>query len=198
MKKEIAKNDGLTENQLEILAKIREREASISPLRIKESDSNMGSPAAKTKEELTIQNFCSLGISDEKCVLSLIHQLVMAHPSLTQENGISLINHNSILLSEIGPKTGLEGMLAMQMVGVHNLCMEAMSKAAIKNSSVEALNSATNRVTKLTRTFVAQIEALTRHRNKGKQKMTIEHVHVNSGGQAIIGAVQQGGGGGQE
>ena len=29
---------------------------------------------------------------------------------------------------------------------------------------------------------------------KGQQKMTVEHVHVHEGGQAIVGNVQQGGG----
>jgi hypothetical protein len=34
-----------------------------------------------------------------------------------------------------------------------------------------------------------QIEALQRYRGKGQQKFTVEHVHVNAGGQAIVGAV---------
>jgi hypothetical protein len=48
---------------------------------------------------------------------------------------------------------------------------------------------------KLLRTFTAQIEALQRHRGKGEQKVTVEHVHVHAGGQAIVGAVTPGGGG---
>jgi hypothetical protein len=38
-----------------------------------------------------------------------------------------------------------------------------------------------------------QVEALNRHRGKGQQKVTVEHVHVHKGGQAIVGAVQGGG-----
>ncbi|MBO0332611.1 hypothetical protein J0X12_03235 [Sneathiella sp. CAU 1612] len=38
-----------------------------------------------------------------------------------------------------------------------------------------------------------QMEALNKHRGKGQQKMTVEHVHVNEGGQAIIGTVEGGG-----
>jgi hypothetical protein len=37
------------------------------------------------------------------------------------------------------------------------------------------------------------MEALNRHRGKGQQKMTVEHVHVHDGGQAIVGFVSQGG-----
>jgi hypothetical protein len=34
------------------------------------------------------------------------------------------------------------------------------------------------------------VETLNRHRGKGQQKMTIEHVHVYEGGQAIVGNVE--------
>ena len=39
-----------------------------------------------------------------------------------------------------------------------------------------------------------QLEALSRHRGKGQQKISVEHVHVHPGGQAIVGAVETGGG----
>ena len=38
------------------------------------------------------------------------------------------------------------------------------------------------------------LEALNRHRGKGQQKVTVEHVHVHSGAQAIVGTVEGGGG----
>ena len=41
------------------------------------------------------------------------------------------------------------------------------------------------------RTFANQTEALGRYRGKGEQKMTVEHVHVYQGGQAIVGPVSQ-------
>jgi hypothetical protein len=34
------------------------------------------------------------------------------------------------------------------------------------------------------------LDALNRHRGKGQQKVTVEHVHVHSGGQAIVGTVE--------
>jgi hypothetical protein len=34
-----------------------------------------------------------------------------------------------------------------------------------------------------------QLEALQRYRGKGQQKVTVEHVHVNAGGRAIVGTV---------
>ena len=46
-----------------------------------------------------------------------------------------------------------------------------------------------NLAVKLLRTFTMQLEALQRYRGKGQQKVTVEHVHVNAGGQAIVGTV---------
>ena len=41
-----------------------------------------------------------------------------------------------------------------------------------------------NQANKLSRTFATLLEALNRHRGKGQQKVTVEHVHVHAGGQA--------------
>src|SRR4051794_36696466 len=49
---------------------------------------------------------------------------------------------------------------------------------------------------KLVRSFAALTDALNRHRGKGQQLVRVEHVHVHPGGQAIVGTVTQGGGGG--
>jgi hypothetical protein len=46
---------------------------------------------------------------------------------------------------------------------------------------------------KLTRANASQIEALAKHRGRGQQKVTVEHVHVYQGGQAIVGQVTPGG-----
>ena len=39
---------------------------------------------------------------------------------------------------------------------------------------------------KLSRSCAVLVEALNRHRGKGQQKVTVEHVTVNAGGQAIV------------
>jgi len=92
-------------------------------------------------------------------------------------------------LQGIHPQDTLEGMLAVQMVAIHNMAMECMKRAATPEQSDLALEAYINRATKLMRTFAAQTEALGRHRGKGEQKMTVEHVHVYQGGQAIVGPV---------
>ena len=51
---------------------------------------------------------------------------------------------------------------------------------------------------KLMRTFTAQMEALRKHRHGGKQTVTVQHVNVEDGGQAIVGTVEAGGRGADE
>jgi len=48
---------------------------------------------------------------------------------------------------------------------------------------------------KLARTYATLLEALNRHRGKGQQRVTVEHVHVHAGGQAVVGTVETPGGG---
>jgi len=69
-----------------------------------------------------------------------------------------------------------------------------MARRSNHVETIDQQNSAANALTKLTRTFTAQMEALNRHRDKGQQKMTGVHVHVHKGWQAIVGNVHSKGG----
>lgn len=42
------------------------------------------------------------------------------------------------------------------------------------------------------------VDTLNKYRGKGQQKMTVEHVHVHAGGQAIVGSIEQTGGGSEK
>jgi hypothetical protein len=47
------------------------------------------------------------------------------------------------------------------------------------------------RAARLMRAYAIQVEVLRRLRTGGQQVVRVEHVHVNDGGQAVIGNVQQ-------
>jgi hypothetical protein len=95
------------------------------------------------------------------------------------------------ILQGIKPQDEIEGMLAVQMIGVHNMAMDAMKSVMISDQYPETRDCNANMANKLLKTFAAQIEALKKYRTGGQQKMTIEHVHVHKGGQAIVGSVTQ-------
>ena len=83
-------------------------------------------------------------------------------------------------------------MLAVQMVGCHNLGM-TMIRRATTTDRVDFLSTYGNLGAKLLRTFTAQLEALARLRGQTTQQtVRVEHVTVEAGGQAIVGAVATG------
>jgi hypothetical protein len=92
-----------------------------------------------------------------------------------------------------GPRDEMEGMIATQMIATHNASMECLRRAMIPDQHPDARQANLNQANKLSRTYAALMDALNKHRGKGQQRVTVEHVHVNEGGQAIVGAVAKGG-----
>jgi hypothetical protein len=97
------------------------------------------------------------------------------------------------LLAGISPNDEFEGMLAAQLLASHNAAMECYRRAMIAEQTFEGRKENLAQANKLSRTHATLLEALNRHRGKGQQKVTVEHVHVHNGGQAIVGNVQGGG-----
>ncbi|CAL80537.1 conserved hypothetical protein [Bradyrhizobium sp. ORS 278] len=96
-------------------------------------------------------------------------------------------------LSGIEPKDQFEGMLAAQLLASHNAAMECYRRAMLPEQSFEGRRETLSQANKLSRTYATLLEALNRHRGKGQQKVTVEHVHIHDGGQAIVGSVEGGG-----
>jgi hypothetical protein len=93
----------------------------------------------------------------------------------------------------IGPRDELEGMIAAQMIAAHSAAMECYRRAMLSEQTLEGRRENLSQANKLSRTYTLLLEALNRHRGKGQQKVTVEHVHVHEGGHAIVGHVEQGG-----
>ena len=92
----------------------------------------------------------------------------------------------------IAPRDELEGMMAAQLIAAHNAAMECYRRAMIGEQSFEGRRENLSQANKLSRTHAALLEALNRHRGKGQQKVTVEHVHVHAGGKAVVGMVASG------
>jgi hypothetical protein len=88
----------------------------------------------------------------------------------------------------ISPRDEAEAMLVAQMIATHTAAMTLLRRLKTCET-IPQQDSAGNLANKLLRTYAAQLEALARYRGKGQQKVVVEHVHVNSGGQAIVGSV---------
>jgi hypothetical protein len=143
----------------------------------------------------------AFGTPDPGLHMFLLDQVAQTFKGFQSSEGVcentkmaEFCNHAMAILQGIKPQDEIEGMLAVQMIGVHNMAMEAMRLVMISDQHPESKQNNTNRATKLLRTFTAQMDALKKYRTGGQQKMIVEHVHVHQGGQAIVGSVTQGGG----
>src|SRR6516225_6700326 len=97
------------------------------------------------------------------------------------------LNFMLSVIKDIEQRDQLEAMLAA-MAAVHVGSMTfARRLAGVEN--IPQQDSAERAFNKLTRTFAMQMEALKRYRAGAEQKVTLQHVSVAEGGQAIIGNV---------
>jgi hypothetical protein len=95
----------------------------------------------------------------------------------------------------IRPGDEIEAMLAVQMVATHETAMDMLMRAK-QADLTPTLQECGSLAVKLLRTYTAQMEALVRLRRGGEQRVIVQHVNVNDGGQAIVGPVNHPGGGG--
>lgn len=133
------------------------------------------------------------GSTDPDFLGTLTGNLAAATPG--QGSDLTAVNAGLAALAGIQPRDELEGLLATQMVAAHNMAMEMSRRALLPEQTVEGVSENVKRATRLMGVFTRQVEALTRYRTGGQQRVVVERVTVSDGGQAMFGNVSQGGGG---
>jgi hypothetical protein len=135
----------------------------------------------------------ALGTTSGPFLEGLIEQLSDA-TSRGGKADIGRLNFALSVIHGVQPRDQLESMLAAQMAAVHMASMTFARRLA-NVDNIPQQDSAERAFNKLARTYATQLEALKRYRTGGQQKVTVEHVTVNQGGQAIVGNVTHQGGG---
>lgn len=117
--------------------------------------------------------------------------------SLSEDRRTQQYEAAAVALMAFQPTDEIEGMLAAQAVAMHHMSMECARRAIIPEQPFEMAQGFRKAAANASRTFIELLAALDKKRGKGgQQKVTVEHVHVHSGGQAIVGAVAPGAPGG--
>jgi hypothetical protein len=142
----------------------------------------------------TILMMEALGTTSTSFMDILVRQLVNAGTQ-GREPDQAMVNFMLSVVKGIEPKDEIEAMLAAQMAAVHMASMTFARRLAHVDT-IPQQDSAERAFNKLARTFTTQMEALKRYRTGGQQKVTVEHVTVQAGGQAIVGNVSHAPGGG--
>jgi hypothetical protein len=128
-----------------------------------------------------------LGVPDMAFLDTFIAQLVAAAsgPGATKSD---VANFMLAVVKDARPRDATEAMLAAQMAAVHVATMRLAGQLAgaqmlpHQEAGARGLNT-------LARTYAAQMDTLKRYRSKGEQKVTVQHVTVKDGGQAVVGTV---------
>ena len=100
------------------------------------------------------------------------------------------INFLLAVIKGMKPTDQTEAMLMAQM-GIVHMAMMRFARLLQNVEYLQQQDSAERAFNKLARTFTTQMEALKRYRTGGEQKVTVQHVSVREGGQAIVGNVTQ-------
>jgi hypothetical protein len=124
-----------------------------------------------------------------------------ADPSLNMDFGPAspdqvAFNAALAVIDGVRPNDEIEAMLAAHMAVTNIVLLEliARTRGAVaghryEGNGIRRLDVLGNLTTKFMRTYTMQVEALARKRRKGQQTIKVKHVHVYSGGQAVVGAI---------
>lgn len=142
-----------------------------------------GDPAALEKLLATFS------VGDQDAAAFLNGQLAELSRGAIERGDLSEVNGALALLNELAPRDAAETMLCIQMIGAQMLSMQCLRRANLPGREARLQDVDLRHSERLMRIYTQQLDALNKHRGKGQQKVTVEHVTVNEGGQAVVGAI---------
>jgi len=133
----------------------------------------------------------ALGTTSSDFVNASLFQIQSA--SRSPWGGISELAMNAALamIEAAAPKDEIEAALAVQMACTHTAAMAVLAKLDVAFATERRIAAFGSAAARLLKAYVMQVEVLRRLRNGGQQFVRVEHVHVNHGGQAVIGNVKK-------
>lgn len=158
---------------------------------------------AKQRNEETVSvplgrdSIQAMGCRTKSGASAILEPAINAYASLSSDVPSKAEDADSYLslIDELKPRDPFESLLISQMIMVHKQAMHVfyLSNLDGNRGRVDIQDSLTNRYIKLMRLYNQQLEALDKHRRGGKQTVSVEHVDVHEGGQALVGNVGGGG-----
>lgn len=160
------------------------------PLKVLSVENGTASIQVDHKPSVAEALFCEQLATDDSTFASYIAEQLGQMAVFKGQINANILNANLATVRAIGPQDEVETMLACQMAAVHLVTMA--TAASLTQGANGQHDLKVGQLNKLTRTFATQMEALKRYRSKGEQRITVEHVDVHDGGQAVVGMVASG------
>src|SRR5271170_2992424 len=133
----------------------------------------------------------ALGTTSSDFVNASLFQIQAA--SRSPWGGISELAMNAALamIEAAAPKDEIEAALAIQMACTHTAAIAVLAQLDVAFATEKRVAAFGSAAARLMRAYATQVEVLRRLRTGGQQFVRVEHVHVNDGGQAVIGNVKK-------
>jgi hypothetical protein len=128
----------------------------------------------------------------ERAKLQELMNTIWVAPSTGTEERNALLVKAIDMFNSFEVEDGIEGMLAVQMIGTHHAIVECLRRAMIPAQTLAAEKVYLSQAERLMGLYTRHLAALDKHRGRGQQNITVRHVNVASGGQAIVGNVDAG------
>jgi hypothetical protein len=132
----------------------------------------------------------ALGTSSSYFVNASLYQLQAA--ARLPYGGISEMALNAALamIEAAAPSDEIEAALAIQMACTHAAAMSVLARFGGGGGTERRAVALGSTAARLLRAHSTQVEVFRRLRHGSQQLVRVEHVHINEGGQAIIGNVK--------
>lgn len=132
----------------------------------------------------------AMATKDTDFVWGLTQQIIEAASTFNFGEAIGFV---LAVIRDVKPRDHIEDLLAAQMGMTHLVMMSFVDEMSRRTNDGDLArqDSAVRAYASLGRSFTSQMAALQKHRSGGEQKVTVRHVSVNDGGQAIVGNVTQ-------
>ena len=131
----------------------------------------------------------ALGTTSSDFVNASLLQLQAAARSPLGRISETNINAALAMIEAAAPKDEIAGALAVQMACTHTAAMAILANLDGRLGTERRIAIFASAAARLLRAYATQVEVLRRLNNGGQQFVRVEHVHVNDGGQAVIGNV---------
>jgi hypothetical protein len=132
----------------------------------------------------------ALGTMSSDFVNASLLQLQAAARSPFGTISETAMNAALAMITAAAPRDEIEAALAIQMACTHTAAMSILSKLDSGLATERRITAFGSAAARLMKTYAMQVEVFRRLRHGGHQYVRVEHVHMNGGGQAVIGNIK--------
>lgn len=161
------------------------------PMKITIEGDNVKSAIFKAPYDSMERPFTSIvkdltGTADEDIAHELFERAALALPK--DKSHVSRFNTILQALADSSPKDSIEAKLTLQSTALYSQGMNYLCRAE-HAKNLEHSDFYLKSAIKLLRLHNETLEGLCKYRRGGEQRVVVQHVQVNQGGQAIVGSV---------